>query len=331
MQNLLAMERLRNHFLELDESVGPLTVSLKKLFTETSQEAGLRNVINPKSFFGCVCAKASEFRGYEQHDSHELLRCLLDGLCTEELSARKQTILWKMGLPQIWVLLLLMASLRANYPVLFLVWYVGTLQQCLSHSSSIICYCSYFPLKFSKFHIMGSACLLLRWGAVDAEAYAEAARNVLQILWDVGTSRHSGHGSLWAKARVSAYDALTHYEVVHIQKSIPDFKKRNMELLTSETDPEVLWAMEVFEVKIITYEHITQRRFVKEKRVAVNKIEKLLDVSPQVIFASVNSTGASQLPGAALFCPSLTPKDMTKGQQKDCKTYMLNTRMHLWR
>ncbi|XP_028113047.1 protein RST1-like isoform X3 [Camellia sinensis] len=282
MQNLLAMERLRNHFLELDESVGPLTVSLKKLFTETSQEAGLRNVINPKSFFGCVCAKASEFRGYEQHDSHELLRCLLDGLCTEELSARKQTILWKMGLPQIWVLLLLMASLRANYPVLFLV----------------------------------CACLLLRWGAVDAEAYAEAARNVLQILWDVGTSRHSGHGSLWAKARVSAYDALTHYEVVHIQKSIPDFKKRNMELLTSETDPEVLWAMEVFEVKIITYEHITQRRFVKEKRVAVNKIEKLLDVSPQVIFASVNSTGASQLPGAALFCPSLTPKDMTKGQQK---------------
>ncbi|KAI8028996.1 Protein RST1 [Camellia lanceoleosa] len=160
------------------------------------------------------------------------------------------------------------------------------------------------------------ACLLLRWGAVDAEAYPEAARNVLQILWDVGTSRHSGHGSLWAKARVSAYDALTHYEVVHIQKSIPDFKKRNMELLTSETDPEVLRAMEVFEVKIITYEHITRRRFVKEKRVAVNKIEKLLDVFPQVIFASGNTSGASQLPGAALFCLSLTPKDMTKGQQK---------------
>ncbi|KAL7251199.1 hypothetical protein ACSBR1_013098 [Camellia fascicularis] len=159
---------------------------------------------------------------------------------------------------------------------------------------------------------MGSACLLLRWGAVDAEAYPEAARNVLQILWDVGTSRHSGHGSLWAKAQVSAYDALTHYEVVHIQKSIPDFKKRNMELLTSETDPEVLWAMEVFEVKIITYEHI----FVKEKRVAVNKIEKLLDVFPQVIFASGNTTGASQLTGAALFCLSLTPKDMTMGQQK---------------
>ncbi|KAF5951115.1 hypothetical protein HYC85_013108 [Camellia sinensis] len=72
-------------------SLNPLTVSLKKLFIETSREAGLRNVINPKSFFGCVCAKASQFRGYQQHDSHELLRCLLDGLCAEELNARKQT------------------------------------------------------------------------------------------------------------------------------------------------------------------------------------------------------------------------------------------------
>ncbi|KAL7219869.1 hypothetical protein ACSBR2_012852 [Camellia fascicularis] len=91
MQNLLAMERLWNHCLELDESVSPLTVSLKKLFIETSPEAGLRNVINPKSFFGCACAKASQCRGHQQHDSHELLYCLLDGLCTEELSVRKQT------------------------------------------------------------------------------------------------------------------------------------------------------------------------------------------------------------------------------------------------
>ncbi|PSS34861.1 Ubiquitin carboxyl-terminal hydrolase like [Actinidia chinensis var. chinensis] len=91
MQNLLAMDRLRDHFLELNESVGPLTVSLKKLFVETSSASGLKNVINPRSFFGCVCAKAPQFRGYLQHDSHELLRCLLDGLCTEELSARKRT------------------------------------------------------------------------------------------------------------------------------------------------------------------------------------------------------------------------------------------------
>lgn len=55
---------------------------------------------------------------------------------------------------------------------------------------------------------------------------------------------------------------ITHYEVVHIQKSIPDFKKRNMELLTFETDPEVLRAMEVFEVKIITYEHMQINIFI---------------------------------------------------------------------
>ncbi|GFY82847.1 ubiquitin-specific protease 2 [Actinidia rufa] len=91
MQNLLAMDRLRDHFLELDEAVGPLTISLKKLFIETSPASGLNNVIYPRSFLGCVCARAPQFRGYQQHDSHELLRCLLDGLCTEELSARKRT------------------------------------------------------------------------------------------------------------------------------------------------------------------------------------------------------------------------------------------------
>lgn len=90
MQNLLAMDKVRDYFLNLDVSVGPLAVSLKKLFVETSPEGGLRNAVNPKSFFGCVCAKAPQFRGYQQHDSHELLRCLLDALCIEELSARKQ-------------------------------------------------------------------------------------------------------------------------------------------------------------------------------------------------------------------------------------------------
>ncbi|CAL5347663.1 unnamed protein product [Camellia sinensis] len=97
MQNLLAIDKLREHFLDLDESVGPLTVSLKKVFAETSQEAGLRNVINPRSLFGCICSKVPQFRGYQQHDSHELLRCLLDGLCTEELSARKQNT-WENGI-----------------------------------------------------------------------------------------------------------------------------------------------------------------------------------------------------------------------------------------
>ncbi|XP_058755603.1 ubiquitin carboxyl-terminal hydrolase 2-like [Vicia villosa] len=90
MQNLLAMNKLRDDFLKNDAPVGPLITSLKKLFTETNPESGFRNIINPRSFFGCVCSKSPQFRGYQQHDSHELLRCLLDGLSTEELAGRKQ-------------------------------------------------------------------------------------------------------------------------------------------------------------------------------------------------------------------------------------------------
>ncbi|KNA06097.1 hypothetical protein SOVF_184260 [Spinacia oleracea] len=89
MQNLLAMDVLRECLLNLEGSVGPLTSALKKFFVESSPESGLRNVINPKSLFGCVCAKASQFRGYQQQDSHELLRCLLDGLSSEDLYAKK--------------------------------------------------------------------------------------------------------------------------------------------------------------------------------------------------------------------------------------------------
>ncbi|CAI9776111.1 unnamed protein product [Fraxinus pennsylvanica] len=72
-----------------DESVGPLIAALRKLFLETSPEADISSVINPRSLFGSVCSKAPQFRGFQQHDSHEFLRCLLDGLNTEELSAKK--------------------------------------------------------------------------------------------------------------------------------------------------------------------------------------------------------------------------------------------------
>lgn len=89
MQNLLAINSLRDYFFKLDESVGPLTAAMRKLFLETSNDTGSKGVINPRSLFGSLCTKAPQFRGYEQHDSHELLRCLLDGMSTEELSARK--------------------------------------------------------------------------------------------------------------------------------------------------------------------------------------------------------------------------------------------------
>ncbi|GAB4851893.1 ubiquitin-specific protease ubp2 [Ancistrocladus abbreviatus] len=89
MQNLLAMERLREYLLKLDGSVGPLTNALKKFFVETGPGTGVGNVVSPKSLFGYICAKAPQFRGYRQQDSHELLRYLLDGLSSEELSNMK--------------------------------------------------------------------------------------------------------------------------------------------------------------------------------------------------------------------------------------------------
>lgn len=89
LQNLLAMDILREYLLTYDGTMGPLTSSLKKIFIEASPGTSLRNVINPKPLFGCVCTKASQFRGYQQQDSHELLRYLLDGLSMEELCAKK--------------------------------------------------------------------------------------------------------------------------------------------------------------------------------------------------------------------------------------------------
>ncbi|XP_075090741.1 protein RST1 isoform X2 [Nicotiana tabacum] len=155
-----------------------------------------------------------------------------------------------------------------------------------------------------------SLCLLLTWGALDAQAYPEASVNVLKILWDIGTSQDFRQASLWSKARASAFVALASYEVEHLERSIPDFKEKNLEFLVSETDPEVLTAVEGFEVKILTFEHITRRRSVKQKRVSANKIEKLLDVFPRLIFASERRE--KELPGAALFCLSFTKKDSRK-------------------
>ncbi|CDY10052.1 BnaC08g43990D [Brassica napus] len=92
MQNLLSLDQLRSHFLKDDVSgFGlPLASSLRKLFAEMKPEAGLKSVVNPRAFFATFCAKAPQFRGYDQHDSHELLRCLLDSLSTEESAWRKR-------------------------------------------------------------------------------------------------------------------------------------------------------------------------------------------------------------------------------------------------
>lgn len=48
---------------------------------------------------------------------------------------------------------------------------------------------------------------------MDAEAYPEASKDVLQILWCICTSTFPDRECQWEKARVSALEALVQYEV----------------------------------------------------------------------------------------------------------------------
>lgn len=86
MQNLLAM---RGYLVDINGSFGPLTLALKELFT-TSRDCD--GDLDPSTLFECICDKAAQFRGFEQQDSHELLRYLLDCLNSEEHMARKSIV-----------------------------------------------------------------------------------------------------------------------------------------------------------------------------------------------------------------------------------------------
>ncbi|KAG8049731.1 hypothetical protein GUJ93_ZPchr0009g370 [Zizania palustris] len=89
MQSLLALDRLRSKMLAPDVPTGALLVSLRKLFMETSALNDVGAALSPKNLFSNICLKYPQFRGYQMQDSHELLRCFLDGLHTEENKARK--------------------------------------------------------------------------------------------------------------------------------------------------------------------------------------------------------------------------------------------------
>ncbi|KAL6552953.1 hypothetical protein OROGR_006795 [Orobanche gracilis] len=161
--------------------------------------------------------------------------------------------------------------------------------------------------------------LLLRWGAMNAEAYPEAATNVLNILWNIGTHAEVSKSSLWDRAREAAFIALLQYDVVHIRRSIPDFSTRNMEFFISQAHPDLLATFEEFEVKIISFEHITRRRFIKQKRISGSgsKIVKLLDVVPGVIFSSGSNHRIKEFPGAALLCFPTHNDVKNQGPSKD--------------
>uniref|UniRef100_L7M7Z3 Ubiquitin carboxyl-terminal hydrolase n=1 Tax=Rhipicephalus pulchellus TaxID=72859 RepID=L7M7Z3_RHIPC len=72
---------------------GPLTSALALFLQELRMGSP-----HPRALFSKVCQVAPHFRGHQQHDSHELLRHLLEGVRTEEVKRQKQAVLQAFGL-----------------------------------------------------------------------------------------------------------------------------------------------------------------------------------------------------------------------------------------
>lgn len=47
---------------------------------------------------------------------------------------------------------------------------------------------------------------------MDAEVYPEAATDVINILWKIGTQRKVSQNSLWTRCQEPAFKALLQYE-----------------------------------------------------------------------------------------------------------------------
>uniref|UniRef100_A0A8C6ST29 Ubiquitin carboxyl-terminal hydrolase n=1 Tax=Neogobius melanostomus TaxID=47308 RepID=A0A8C6ST29_9GOBI len=65
------------------ERPGPLTLTMCQLLNEIQETK--KNVVAPRELFSQVCKKAARFKGFQQQDSQELLRYLLDGMRAEEI------------------------------------------------------------------------------------------------------------------------------------------------------------------------------------------------------------------------------------------------------
>lgn len=155
--------------------------------------------------------------------------------------------------------------------------------------------------------IANSLCILLRWGAMDAEAYPEASKQVLELIWEATSLRGTEYSDLWVKARISAIQALTYYEVGYIKQTISLFSGKQVDLLISEHCPEVQQATEALIVKFLAYEHRTRRRLRKTERIGMNKVEKLMHALPRVLFSSERKHAVADIPGATLLSLTFSP------------------------
>ncbi|KAJ8391463.1 hypothetical protein AAFF_G00089370 [Aldrovandia affinis] len=64
------------------EQPGSLTLAMRQLLNEIQETK--KGVVTPRELFTQVCKKAARFKGFQQQDSQELLRYLLDGMRAEE-------------------------------------------------------------------------------------------------------------------------------------------------------------------------------------------------------------------------------------------------------
>uniref|UniRef100_D3YVU1 ubiquitinyl hydrolase 1 n=1 Tax=Mus musculus TaxID=10090 RepID=D3YVU1_MOUSE len=77
------------------EPPGPLTLAMSQFLSEMQENK--KRVVTPKELFSQVCKKATRFKGYQQQDSQELLRYLLDGMRAEEHQRVSKGILKAFG------------------------------------------------------------------------------------------------------------------------------------------------------------------------------------------------------------------------------------------
>ncbi|XP_001373230.2 ubiquitin carboxyl-terminal hydrolase 16 isoform X2 [Monodelphis domestica] len=76
---------------------GPLTSAMCQFLNEMHETK--RGIVTPKELFSQVCKKAVRFKGFQQQDSQELLRYLLDGMRAEEIQRVSAGILTALGSP----------------------------------------------------------------------------------------------------------------------------------------------------------------------------------------------------------------------------------------
>lgn len=98
----------------VDDGIKPLKVSLGDCFplaqslqillkqmNSSDSQSKKSEVLNPGTLFEQICKKSPQFRGFQQQDSHELLRHLLDGVRNEEIRRQKRGILKALNLEKV--------------------------------------------------------------------------------------------------------------------------------------------------------------------------------------------------------------------------------------